>query len=145
METISNKIVSASVKKEVEQSQQEVTIERPDTLQATTYKMKSLEQTFYITIADMETPTGIRPYEMFINTKSIDHFPYLVCITRLISAFLRTGHEYNFIAKELQQIHDPKEGNYFKKGKSYPSLIAEIGHILEKHFLTIEEKNKNIL
>lgn len=136
MEKIEQPIKAFSIKKDEAKPDflVQTTLDRPETLSSTTYKIKSLDHAFYITISDIELEGKSRPYEMFISTKSVDHYPYLVCITRLISAFLRTGHEYSFIAEELKQINDPKEGNYFKKGILYPSLIAEIGHVLENHF-----------
>ena len=116
-------------------------LERPETLTSSTYKIKTNEVSFYITVSDVEVNGRIRPYEVFINTKSVEHAPYLTCITRLISAFFRTGYPYEFIVEELKQIHDAKDGNYFKKGINYPSLIAEIGYVLEKHFTEIAAKN----
>lgn len=116
-------------------------VERPDELYSTTYKIKSLDQAFYISISDIEIDGRYAPYEIFINTKSVDHTAYLTAITRLISAFFRTGYPYQFIAEELKQIHDAKDGNYFKKGRNYPSLIAEIGYVLEQHFQQLTDKN----
>ena len=117
-------------------------IERPEVLDSTTYKIKTNDVSFYITLSDTIINGELRPYEMFISTKSVEHTPYLTCITRLISAFFRTGYDYSFIAQELKQIHDAKDGNYFKRGVNYPSLIAEIGYLLEKHFTQIAEKNR---
>lgn len=118
-----------------------VPLERPETLESVTYKIKTNDVSFYITVSDAHIDGQLRPYEVFINTKSVEHAPYLTCITRLISAFFRTGYPYQFIVEELKQIHDAKEGNYFKRGVNYPSLIAEIGYVLEKHFTEIAVKN----
>jgi hypothetical protein len=141
-------------------------LDRPENLKSITYKLKGQgnEASYYITIADIYTEIDQesqeihtendvihvdfsnaqkyhrRPYEIFINSKSVDSYAYLTTITRLISAFLRTGHDYAFIAAELKQIVDPK-GGYFKKGTFYISLIAEIGYILERHFISVAESN----
>jgi hypothetical protein len=140
---ISQKIVDQQVKRINEPSSPVITnIIREEVLLSSTYKTKNLEGIgFYITISDVITLEGVkRPYEFFVNTKEVEYYAYWMTIARLISAFLRTGQDYKFIAAELQQVFDPK-GGYFKKGVLHPSFIAEIGMILEKHFDSIDRFN----
>ena len=73
-----------------------------------------------------------RPYELFINTKNLQHFSWIVAITRLISAVFRHDPKPTFLVDELKSIYDPN-GGYFKKGKYMPSLAAEIGYVIEHH------------
>jgi len=138
--SIEQTITSFNVKKE-ELPIVYAPIERPDILTSTTYKIKSLDQAFYISISDIEIEGKLYPYEIFVNTKSVNHMAYLTAITRLVSAFFRTRYPYEFIAEELKQIHDAKDGNYFKRGMNFPSLIAEIGYILGKHFQDLNSRN----
>lgn len=105
--------------------------ERPDVLTGATYKVKTplSEHALYITITDWKG----RPFEMFINSKSMEHFQWIVALTRVVSAVFRHGGEVTFLVEELRSVFDPK-GGYFKKGGRYmPSLVAEIGDVLETH------------
>lgn len=105
--------------------------ERPDALSGVTYKVKTplSEHALYITITDWNG----RPFEMFINSKSMEHFQWIVALTRVVSAVFRHGGEVTFLVEELRSVFDPK-GGYFKKGGRYmPSLVAEIGDVLEAH------------
>ncbi|MBT8062608.1 MAG: NrdJb, partial [Gammaproteobacteria bacterium] len=78
-----------------------------------------------------------RPFEIFINSKNMDHFQWIVALTRLMSAVFRKGGDVTFLAEELQAVFDPK-GGYFKPGgKFMPSIIAEIGAVIEHHLQKI--------
>ena len=115
---------------------------RPDFLIGTTYKIKtpSSEHAMYITINDMVLNEGTadeskHPYEMFINSKNMEHFQWVLALTRLISAVWRKGGNAHFLIEELKNVFDPR-GGYYKKGGVYmPSIVAEIGHTIEKHLL----------
>ncbi len=119
-------------------------LSRPDFLMGSTYKIKTpmSEHALYITINDVvlnqDTPHEQRhPYEIFINSKNMDHFMWVVALTRVISAVFRKGGDVTFMAEELKAVFDPK-GGYFKKGgKFMPSLVAEIGESIENHLRMI--------
>ncbi len=108
---------------------------RPDELTGTTYKIKTPQSpdAFYITINDLIDQDGNhRPYEIFINTKNLHHFSWIVAISRLISAVFRHDPKPKFLVEELKSIYDPN-GGFFSHGKYIPSLAAEIGYVLEHH------------
>mgnify|MGYP003625997170 CR=1 FL=1 len=117
---------------------------RPEFLMGSTYKIKTpmSEHALYITINDMvlnqETEHEQRhPYEMFINSKNMEQFQWVVALTRVISAVFRKGGDVTFMVEELKAVFDPK-GGYFKKGgKFMPSLVAEIGEAIEHHLKLI--------
>lgn len=120
------------------------TLARPDVLPGKTYKVKTplSEHALYITINDIVLNPGTpietrRPFEIFINCKAMDHFQWIVAMTRIVSAVFRKGGEMNFLVEELRSVFDPK-GGYFKKGgKFMPSLVAEIGDVLEQHLFDL--------
>jgi len=125
----------------VETQPQEVMHEllpRPEYLQGTTYKIKTpqSEHALYITINDMVLNGDERhPYEMFINSKNMEHFQWVLALTRLVSAVWRKGGDSTFLVEELKNVFDPK-GGYYKKGGVYmPSLVAEIGSVIEQHLV----------
>ena len=108
---------------------------RPDELTGTTYKIKTPQSpdAFYITINDLVDENGNhRPYELFINTKNLHHFSWIVAMSRLISAVFRHDPKPKFLVEELKSIYDPN-GGFFNHGKYVPSLAAEIGYVLEHH------------
>jgi hypothetical protein len=110
-------------------------IKRTETLDGTTYKIKTpqSEHALYITINDMVLDGVKYPYEIFINSKNMEHFQWILALTRVISAAWRKGGNADFLIDELKAVFDPK-GGYYKKGGVYmPSLVAEIGHVIEKH------------
>ncbi len=117
---------------------------RPEMLIGSTYKIKTpvSEHAFYITINDMvlnpDTPyEKRRPFEIFINSKNMDHYQWISGLTLIISAVFRKGGDVTFLVSELQSVFDPK-GGYFKKGgKFMPSLVAEIGDAIESHLKLI--------
>jgi hypothetical protein len=118
-------------------------LERPETLIGSTYKIKTplTEHALYVTINDIVLNQGTehekrRPFEIFINSKSMDHFQWIVALTRIISAVFRKGGDATFLVEELRSVFDPR-GGYFKKGKYTPSLVAEIGDAIECHMKMI--------
>jgi len=119
-------------------------VERPEMLVGSTYKIKTplSEHALYVTINDIvlnpETPyEKRRPFEIFINSKNMDHFQWIVALTRIISAVFRKGGDATFLVEELRSVFDP-QGGYFKRGGKYtPSLVAEIGDAIEAHMKMI--------
>jgi hypothetical protein len=119
-------------------------LERPEMLLGSTYKVKTplTEHALYITINDVILNQGSehelrRPFEIFINSKNMDHFQWIVALTRIISAVFRKGGDVTFLVEELRSVFDPR-GGYFKKGGKYmPSLVAEIGDAIECHLRMI--------
>jgi ribonucleoside-diphosphate reductase alpha chain len=120
--------------------------QRPVELEGTTYKIKTplSPDALYLTINDIIEDGIRRPYELFINTKNLQHFSWVVAMTRLISAVFRKEREPSFLVEELKSIYDPN-GGYFSDGRFIPSLAADIGLVIEKHLRKIgllEERRK---
>lgn len=137
-EHITGILVKKEDKKESKQSKGAVT-SRPTELEGTTYKIKTplSPDALYVTINDMINEDGSRrPYEIFINTKNLQHFSWIVAMTRLISAVFRHEPHPVFLVEELKSIYDPN-GGYFSDGGFVPSLAADIGRIVEKHLSKI--------
>ena len=119
-------------------------LERPPILQGSTYKIKTplSEHALYVTINDIILNEGTehelrRPFEIFINSKNMEHFQWIVALTRIMSAVFRKGGDVTFLLEELHSVFDPR-GGYLKKGGLYvPSLVAEIGDVLETHLKRI--------
>lgn len=119
-------------------------LERPEMLLGSTYKIKTplSEHSLYVTINDVVLNQGTeheqrRPFEVFINSKNMEHFQWIVALTRIISAVFRKGGDVTFLVEELHSVFDPR-GGYFKKGGKYmPSLVAEIGDAIECHLRLI--------
>jgi len=119
-------------------------LERPEILMGATYKIKTpqYEHALYITINDMILNPNTeyqerRPYEVFINSKNMEHFQWVLALTRVISAVFRKGGDACFLVDELKAVFDP-QGGYFKKGGVFmPSLVAEIGYAIEAHLKEI--------
>ncbi|WP_407294138.1 NrdJb [Stutzerimonas zhaodongensis] len=119
-------------------------LQRPETLVGMTYKIKSplFEHALYVTINDVVLNAGTpheqrRPFEIFINSKNMDHFQWIVALTRIMSAVFRKGGDCTFLVEELKAVFDPR-GGYLKKGGVYmPSIVAEIGGVLERHLIAI--------
>lgn len=134
----------APVRQSAEVIQMHEQIERPDVLVGSTYKIKSplFEHALYVTINDIVLNQGTahesrRPFEIFINSKNMDHFQWVVAITRIMSAVFRKGGDVTFLVEELKAVFDPR-GGYFKAGGIYmPSIVAEIGAVIEDHMKTI--------
>jgi hypothetical protein len=125
-------------------------LSRPDMLIGNTYKIKTpvTEHALYITINDIIMNEGTpqehrRPFEIFINSKNMEHFQWIVALTRVMSAVFRKGGDVTFLVEELRSVFDPS-GGYFKKGGKYiPSLVAEIGEVVEQHLIQIGMLKKN--
>jgi hypothetical protein len=119
-------------------------VARPEVLPGATYKVKTplSDHALYITINDIVLNHGTehevrRPFEIFINSKAMEHFQWIVALTRIISAVFRKGGDVTFLVEEMRSVFDPK-GGYFKKGGKYmPSLVAEIGDVIESHMRSI--------
>ena len=119
-------------------------VERPEMLLGSTYKIKTplSDHALYVTINDIvlnpDTPyEKRRPFEIFINSKNMDHFQWIVALTRIISAVFRKGGDVTFLVEELRSVFDP-QGGYFKRGGKYnPSLVAEIGDAIDAHMRMI--------
>jgi len=115
-----------------------------ESLEGSTYKIKTPldDHAMYVTINDIVLNQGTeheqrRPFEIFINSKNMDHFQWIVALTRLMSAVFRKGGDVTFLAEELQAVFDPK-GGYFKPGGRFmPSIIAEIGDVIAHHMQKI--------
>jgi hypothetical protein len=153
MFTIDKKIVGYSVKQNADEIADVAkpkletiheALKRPDMLSGCTYKIKTpqSEHALYITINDMvlnaETEYEERhPYEMFINSKNMENFQWVLALTRLVSAVWRKGGDSSFLVEEFKNVFDPK-GGYYKRGGVYmPSLVAEIGCVIEQHLKSI--------
>ncbi len=153
---ISQKIVSYKVSteeqmqetaaKELESNiiQMHEKVSRPEELAGSTYKIKTpmSDHALYLTINDIILNQGTnhelrRPFEVFINSKNMDHFQWIVALTRVISAVFRKGGDCTFLVEELKAVFDP-QGGYFKPGGRFmPSLVAEIGWAIEDHLQKI--------
>ncbi len=109
-----------------------------------TYKIKTpvSDHAMYVTINDIVLNEGTeheqrRPFEIFINSKNLDHFQWIVALTRIISAVFRKGGDVTFLVEELKAVFDPRGGYWQSGGKFMPSIIAELGHVIEKHLQSI--------
>lgn len=117
---------------------------RPEMLVGATYKIKTplSDHALYITINDIVLNPDTdheqrRPFEIFINSKNLEHYQWVVALTRVISAVFRKGGDVTFLVEELKAVFDP-QGGYFKSGGRFmPSLVAEIGDAIELHMKTI--------
>ena len=119
-------------------------LERPEELIGTTYKVKTpvADHAMYVTINDIVLNEGSehekrRPFEIFINSKNLDHYQWIVALTRVMSAVFRKGGDVTFLVDELKEVFDPRGGYWQPGGKYMPSLIAELGHIVERHLIDI--------
>jgi ribonucleoside-diphosphate reductase alpha chain len=109
---------------------------RAEKLVGATYKLRwpDSEHAMYVTINDIETDCGRRPFEVFVNSKNLEHYAWVVALTRMISAVFRRGGEVAFVAEELKQVFDPGGGQW-TNGRYVGSLVAAIGDIIERHML----------
>jgi hypothetical protein len=119
-------------------------LERPEMLVGSTYKVKTpiSDHAMYVTINDIILNEGTeyekrRPFEIFINSKNLDHYQWIVALTRIISAVFRKGGDVVFLVEELKAVFDPRGGYWQPGGKFMPSIIAELGYIVEKHLILI--------
>ncbi len=119
-------------------------VERPQMLVGATYKIKTplFEHALYVTINDIVLNADTeheqrRPFEIFINSKNMDHFQWIVALTRIMSAVFRKGGDVTFLVEEMKAVFDPR-GGYFQAGGVYmPSIVAEIGAVVEQHMKRI--------
>ena len=136
--------VARSSAKVIRMTEKVMRPEGMEALEGSTYKIKTPldDHAMYVTINDIILNSGTeheqrRPFEIFINSKNMDHFQWIVALTRLMSAVFRKGGDVTFLAEELQAVFDPK-GGYFKPGgKFMPSIIAEIGDVIAHHMQKI--------
>ncbi|WP_166039033.1 adenosylcobalamin-dependent ribonucleoside-diphosphate reductase [Sphingosinicella sp. YJ22] len=107
---------------------------RAEALEGTTYKLKwpDSPHAVYVTINDIDTPSGRRPFEIFINSKNMEHYAWTLGLTRMISAVFRRGGDVSFVAEELKAVFDPRGGTWMQR-KYVPSLLAAIGGVIERH------------
>jgi len=107
---------------------------RAEQLHGTTYKLKWPENAHavYVTINDVEQGGQRRPFEMFINSKNMEHYAWTVGLTRMISAVFRRSSDVGFVAEELKAVFDPRGGAWMQ-GRYVPSLLAAIGDIVDGH------------
>lgn len=112
--------------------------ERPNTLDGNTYKLRwpDSEHAIYVTINDIIVNDQRRPFEVFINSKNMEHFAWTVGLTRMISAVFRRGGDVSFVVDELKAVFDPRGGAWVN-GKYIPSILAAIGGVLEEHMVKI--------
>jgi ribonucleoside-diphosphate reductase alpha chain len=111
-------------------------LDRPQTLEGNTYKLKwpDSEHAIYITVNDIIVSGRRRPFEVFINSKNMEHFAWTVALTRMISAVFRRGGDVSFVVEELKAVFDPRGGAWMG-GKYVPSILAAIGGVIERHLV----------
>ncbi|SDE36476.1 adenosylcobalamin-dependent ribonucleoside-diphosphate reductase [Limimaricola pyoseonensis] len=112
-------------------------LDRPSELEGATYKLKwpDSEHAIYITINDLVVGGHRRPFEVFINSKNMEHFAWTVALTRMVSAVFRRGGDVSFVVEELKAVFDPRGGAWMQ-GKYVPSILAAIGGVIEKHMIS---------
>jgi ribonucleoside-diphosphate reductase alpha chain len=93
-----------------------------------------LDHAFYITINDIDEGGRKRPFEIFINSKNMEHYAWTVALTRMISAVFRRGGDVSFVVEELKAVFDPRGGQWMG-GRYVPSLLAAIGEVIERHLI----------
>ncbi|SEH63445.1 adenosylcobalamin-dependent ribonucleoside-diphosphate reductase [Paracoccus alkenifer] len=113
-------------------------MDRPVALDGATYKLKfpGSEHAIYITVNDIEEAGRRRPFEVFINSKNMEHYAWTVALTRMISAVFRRGGDVGFVVEELKAVFDPRGGAWIE-GRYVPSILAAIGGVIERHMIAI--------
>ncbi|MEM9144582.1 MAG: adenosylcobalamin-dependent ribonucleoside-diphosphate reductase [Pseudomonadota bacterium] len=113
-------------------------LERPEALVGQTYKLKwpDSPHAIYVTMNDIEVAGRRRPFEIFINSKNMEHYAWTVALTRMISAVFRRGGDVSFVVEELKAVFDPRGGAWMK-GRYVPSILAAIGGVIERHMVAI--------
>ncbi|MCC7168479.1 MAG: adenosylcobalamin-dependent ribonucleoside-diphosphate reductase [Rhodospirillales bacterium] len=113
-------------------------LDRPESLTGHTYKVRwpESDHAMYITINDIVQDGRVRPFEVFINSKNMEHFAWTVALTRMISAVFRRGGDVSFVVEELKAVFDPRGGQWVG-GRYVPSLLAAIGEVIERHMVII--------
>jgi ribonucleoside-diphosphate reductase alpha chain len=113
-------------------------LDRPEALPGSTYKIRwpESDHAIYVTINDIIQDGRRRPFEVFINSKNMEHYAWTVGLTRMISAVFRRGGDVSFVAEELKAVFDPRGGSWME-GRYVPSLLAAIGNVIERHMINI--------
>ncbi len=114
-------------------------LDRPEELKGATYKVRwpESDHAIYITMSDIIDDSGrIRPFEIFINSKNMEHYAWTVALTRMISAVFRRGGDVSFVVEELKAVFDPRGGQWMG-GRYVPSLLAAIGGVIERHMIAV--------
>ncbi|WP_171133080.1 adenosylcobalamin-dependent ribonucleoside-diphosphate reductase [Ruegeria sp. HKCCA5014] len=113
-------------------------LDRPQSLEGSTYKLKwpDSEHAIYLTINDIVIGQRRRPFEVFINSKNMEHYAWTLALTRMISAVFRRGGDVSFVVEELKAVFDPRGGAWVQ-GKYIPSILAAIGGVIEQHMVAI--------
>ena len=113
-------------------------LDRPNELEGATYKLKwpDSNHAIYVTVNDIVLNGHRRPFEVFINSKNMEHYAWTLALTRMISAVFRRGGDVSFVVEELKAVFDPRGGAWMN-GKYIPSTIAAIGGVLEQHMIQI--------
>ncbi|WBL34615.1 adenosylcobalamin-dependent ribonucleoside-diphosphate reductase [Sinirhodobacter sp. HNIBRBA609] len=113
-------------------------LDRPAALEGATYKLKwpGSEHAIYITVNDIIQAGHRRPFEVFINSKNMEHYAWTVALTRMVSAVFRRGGDVSFVVEELKAVFDPRGGAWIQ-GQYIPSILAAIGGVIERHLISI--------
>ncbi len=113
-------------------------LSRPEALPGQTYKLRwpDSEHALYITLNDIVQDGRRRPFEVFVNSKNMEHYAWTVALTRMISAVFRRGGDVSFVVEEMKAVFDPRGGAWMD-GKYVPSLLAAIGDVIERHMVEI--------
>ena len=113
-------------------------LSRPEALPGQTYKVRwpDSEHALYITLNDIVQDGRRRPFEVFINSKNMEHYAWTVALTRMISAVFRRGGDVSFVVEEMKAVFDPRGGAWID-GRYVPSLLAAIGDVIERHMIEI--------
>ncbi|UWQ22252.1 adenosylcobalamin-dependent ribonucleoside-diphosphate reductase [Jannaschia sp. W003] len=113
-------------------------LDRPEQLDGQTYKLRwpNSEHALYITINDVMLDGRRRPFEIFVNSKNMEHFAWMVGLTRMVSAVFRRGGDVSFVVEELKAVFDPRGGAWVQ-GRYVPSILAAIGDVIERHMVAI--------
>ncbi|MDE2792809.1 MAG: ribonucleoside-diphosphate reductase, adenosylcobalamin-dependent, partial [Paracoccaceae bacterium] len=111
-------------------------MDRPEALEGRTYKIRwpESEHAIYITINDTLENGRRRPFEVFMNSKNMEHYAWTLALTRMISAVFRRGGDVRFVAEELKAVFDPRGGAWME-GRYVPSILAAIGGVIERHLI----------
>ncbi|HJO68273.1 MAG TPA: ribonucleoside-diphosphate reductase, adenosylcobalamin-dependent, partial [Rhodospirillales bacterium] len=113
-------------------------LDRPESLAGATYKVRwpDSDHAIYITVNDIVQDSRRRPFEVFINSKNMEHFAWAVALTRMISAVFRRGGDVSFVVEEMKAVFDPRGGQWVG-GRYVPSILAAIGEAIERHMIAI--------
>ncbi|MEZ5878422.1 MAG: adenosylcobalamin-dependent ribonucleoside-diphosphate reductase [Tepidamorphaceae bacterium] len=135
---VTGSVLSVGAEKDAGTGQGHEPMARAETLPGYTYKIRwpDSEHAIYITVNDTVENGKRRPFEIFINSKAMEHFAWTVALTRMISAVFRRGGDVRFVVEELKAVFDPR-GGHWMNGRYVPSLLAAIGGVIEEHMRVI--------